>query len=1167
METAILDSNITLMCCQSTSGSSLKIDSYNNECDEDMVQIITNNGSEENKEEIEKYENESSYDSSSSNFNNSEEFQYKESNICNESGDEKLRQTANKDFDRTAPFENYELSSINTEESFYQECESYSSHIYQECDNTVDPQFRMNSEQRKQLMESGTKIKLNAIIESLLKNYKDNIEFEFKNHITEIDSDFNKYHDNLSQEILGTFKVKIKYLERQAIVDKFYQEFEDILINRMKNCLIFYENEFKQTINNYEEVLTQSSTFFKKFMDLTLESHITGNFNTGLNGVQTIEKIFEECKQKTVNLFKSKSKNFFRISIEKIYLKKLDDMMMRDKIKYQNILSYFCNNQSRRKKKFPNQIYISKTDLKNFHEDEKEIILDPIKMLNQLKIHDYVDSLMKTVFTSFEEQNDIIGECELEMTLNAIDLSYELYRGYFETKLRSGLFTPTQVYCIHQKILTFVLKSLLESCDFNKDQKFLVDKCKTELKMKAENLYEYLLTEYQKKFDATVNLLNKIKTNAINMYCSEMNAKLSEPPPLNNNEFNDFHHEISRKAMELLNNSTEYFEQQFDEVFSKKLILETRSIIRNKINRKKVLFEKQNKENTAKGVTLAIYLGQQFITAAIYRNEILFIFDKFGHKMRPNSIEIQNGVFFGNEAQNSFSDTTSFISFDFKRLLGRKRKNVTNGELRSFPFNFVENRLSVHVTYDDLMLDMCIETILSLLILDLKSEAEKQIGDVVQNLVLTYPTNYSLIQKNAIRNATKIAGIEGDSKIISEISAAAIGYATDKCEIMSIETKYKVLFVVINDYECDVAVCEISRNEIKFKAYFNGKLDPNDLLNKKILSKITIAKLKSKMTKNTKKFKTKILFKYILEIVLKSAKYKNDGINDWIIAGNSQLIPNLMHWIQKHFCSKSSSVSNPVDIIINGCTIYGEMLAKRKEYIEIFEVATHDITFNFQTKFSPKRIFEVLKKNEPLSKEALFPYNIPNAYDLPINISIFQDRELVSIHTIDSIQKLYDRSEVWLKHDLLVNVDPFGDFELMSLITNKSKDLQIYLDFNVIKSGLSDVDIIAEKEKIFLLKQKINEKLNKVKQISLAENSANHLINFCLNAKTEVENNRDIRPMIKKEILKELEETLKFVETNRQDLVAINNRKQILIKELETYKFNTDLISSLLYEQ
>jgi hypothetical protein len=384
------------------------------------------------------------------------------------------------------------------------------------------------------------------------------------------------------------------------------------------------------------------------------------------------------------------------------------------------------------------------------------------------------------------------------MTLNAIELSYELYREHFETKLRSGLFTPTQVDCIHQKILTFALKSLLESCDFNEDQKILVEKCKTELKMKAENLYEYLSIEYQKKFDATVKLLNKIKTNAINMYCSEMNAKLSEPRRLSKNEFNDFHHEISRKAMELLNNSTEYFEQQFDEVFSKKLILETRSMIRNNINSKKVLFEKQNKENTAKGVTLAIYLGQQFITAAIYKNEILFILDKFGHKMRPNSIAIQNGVLFGSEAQNYFSDTTSCINFDFKRLLAKKRKNLTNEELRSIPFNIVENGLSVHVTYDDLMLDMCIETILALLILDLKSEAEKQIGDVVQNLVLTHPTNYSLTQKNAIRNATKIAEIEGDSRIISEISAAAIGYATDKCEIMSIETKYKVLFVIIN---------------------------------------------------------------------------------------------------------------------------------------------------------------------------------------------------------------------------------------------------------------------------------------------------------------------------------------------------------------------------------
>jgi molecular chaperone DnaK (HSP70) len=540
--------------------------------------------------------------------------------------------------------------------------------------------------------------------------------------------------------------------------------------------------------------------------------------------------------------------------------------------------------------------------------------------------------------------------------------------------------------------------------------------------------------------------------------------------------------------------------------------------------------------------------------------------------LRPNSIAIENGIIFGSEAKNylekTYQNITAFESFDIKRLLGRKRKTISHEELKSFPFNFVENGLSVHVNYDDLMLEMNIETILALLILDLKSEAEKQTGEVVQHIMLTYPTSYNLIKKNAIRNVTKIAGFERDFDVISEISAAAIGYVTDKCEIMSIDSKYKVLFVVINDFECDVAVCEITQNKIKYKSYFNGTLNPNDSLYKKILSKVSFDKVKSKLSKNIEKFKMKMLFKYMLEIVLKSAKYKSDVINDWIIAGHSLLVPNIKHWIQKYFCSKSSSISNPIDIIINGCTIYGEMLAKRKEYIEISEVATYDISFNFQTKTSPKRIFEVLRKNEPLSKEILFPYidNIPRTYDLPINISVFQGRERVSIHSIDNIEKLYERSEVWLKHDLLFIVDYFGDIELMSLITNKSEDLQIYLNFNVIKSGLSDVDIIAEKEKIFLLKQKINEKLNKVKEISLAENSANYFINFCLTAKTEVENNRDIRPMIKKEILKELEETLKFVENNRQDLVAINNRKQILIKELETYKLNTDLIKSLLCE-
>jgi len=286
-----------------------------------------------------------------------------------------------------------------------------------------------------------------------------------------------------------------------------------------------------------------------------------------------------------------------------------------------------------------------------------------------------------------------------------------------------------------------------------------------------------------------------------------MNTILSENLHLKSNEFYDFHHEISRKALEILNSSSDYFEQKFDTEFAKKITSDTRLLIRNKINQNKIDFEKQNKRNTTEGVTLAIYLGQKFITTAIYQNELQIISDKFDQKLRPNLITIENGILFGSEAKNYLESSHSEVknNFDIKQLLGKDRKSLTHEELDCFPFNFVEDKLSVYMTYDDLMIDMSIETILALLILSLKAEAEEQIGDIVSNLVLTCPTNYNLIKKNAIINATKIAGIDDHSYIIREISAAAIGYTKDKREIMNIDSKY-ITFIILNEYECDVAV-------------------------------------------------------------------------------------------------------------------------------------------------------------------------------------------------------------------------------------------------------------------------------------------------------------------------------------------------------------------------
>ncbi len=72
-------------------------------------------------------------------------------------------------------------------------------------------------------------------------------------------------------------------------------------------------------------------------------------------------------------------------------------------------------------------------------------------------------------------------------------------------------------------------------------------------------------------------------------------------------------------------------------------------------------------------------------------------------------------------------------------------------------------------------MEFSIESLLALMVMNLKADAEKQFSKIMSNIVITIPTNYNLIQKNSIKNVAKIADFE-DIHLITELSAAAIGY-------------------------------------------------------------------------------------------------------------------------------------------------------------------------------------------------------------------------------------------------------------------------------------------------------------------------------------------------------------------------------------------------------
>ena len=85
----------------------------------------------------------------------------------------------------------------------------------------------------------------------------------------------------------------------------------------------------------------------------------------------------------------------------------------------------------------------------------------------------------------------------------------------------------------------------------------------------------------------------------------------------------------------------------------------------------------------------------------------------------------------------------------------------------------------------------------------LKSDAEAYLGEKVTQAVITVPAYFSDSQRQATKDAGRIAGLEV-LRIINEPTAAALAYGMDK------ETNQKILVYDLGGGTFDVSILELS---------------------------------------------------------------------------------------------------------------------------------------------------------------------------------------------------------------------------------------------------------------------------------------------------------------------------------------------------------------------
>jgi len=151
-----------------------------------------------------------------------------------------------------------------------------------------------------------------------------------------------------------------------------------------------------------------------------------------------------------------------------------------------------------------------------------------------------------------------------------------------------------------------------------------------------------------------------------------------------------------------------------------------------------------------------------------------------GERLVPSVVAwTDDGVVVGNAARGTLLANSASAVYSAKRLMGRDIEDV-QGELKLFPFKLAEGLKPgevLKVSVGGLMLTP--PEISAYVLQQLKKNAERFFGGLVSKAVITVPAYFNDAQRQATKDAGRIAGLEV-LRLVNEPTAAALAYGLDK---------------------------------------------------------------------------------------------------------------------------------------------------------------------------------------------------------------------------------------------------------------------------------------------------------------------------------------------------------------------------------------------------
>ena len=164
----------------------------------------------------------------------------------------------------------------------------------------------------------------------------------------------------------------------------------------------------------------------------------------------------------------------------------------------------------------------------------------------------------------------------------------------------------------------------------------------------------------------------------------------------------------------------------------------------------------------------------------------------------------------GKAAKNQAVTNPVNTVFSIKRFMGRKFDEVQS-EIKTVPYKVkagTDGRAVVEIEG----VDYTPEQISAMILAKMKADAEKYLGEPVTDAVITVPAYFNDAQRQATKDAGKIAGLNVQ-RIVNEPTAAALAYGLDKKD-----QDHKVLVFDLGGGTFDVSLLDLADGVVEVLA-------------------------------------------------------------------------------------------------------------------------------------------------------------------------------------------------------------------------------------------------------------------------------------------------------------------------------------------------------------